>query len=67
MCEALGYGVIKMNIDTDTQWSMWDGCKDYVAKNSAYLQSQIGNPEGGAGCRMRHAIHVMHSPSSLQV
>jgi fructose-bisphosphate aldolase class II len=51
--EAIGYGVIKMNIDTDTQWSMWDGCKDYVAKNSAYLQSQIGNPEGEARGRMK--------------
>ena len=50
---ALGDGVIKMNIDTDTQWSMWDGCKDYVAKNSAYLQSQIGNPEGEARGQMK--------------
>ena len=44
--EAVGYGVIKMNIDTDTQWSFWDGVKNYEAKNNAYLQGQIGNPEG---------------------
>ncbi|WP_457744290.1 class II fructose-bisphosphate aldolase [Sulfurimonas sp.] len=44
--EAIGYGVIKMNIDTDTQWATWEGVKNYVEKNSAYLQAQIGNPEG---------------------
>jgi len=44
--EAIGYGVIKMNIDTDTQWAYWDGIRAYEAKNSAYLQAQIGNPEG---------------------
>ena len=35
-----------MNIDTDTQWSYWNGVREYVAKNEAYLQSQIGNPDG---------------------
>jgi len=44
--EAISYGVVKMNIDTDTQWSFWDGVREYVAKNEAYLQGQIGNPEG---------------------
>ncbi|MDF1878518.1 class II fructose-bisphosphate aldolase [Sulfurimonas sp. SAG-AH-194-C20] len=44
--EAIGYGVIKMNIDTDTQWATWLGTKKYVEKNNAYLQAQIGNPEG---------------------
>ncbi|MBD3800402.1 MAG: class II fructose-bisphosphate aldolase [Campylobacterales bacterium] len=44
--EAIGYGVIKMNIDTDTQWATWDGVRDYVAKYHDYLQGQIGNPEG---------------------
>ena len=44
--ESLGYGVIKMNIDTDTQWSFWDGVREFVAKNHDYLQSQLGNPEG---------------------
>jgi fructose-bisphosphate aldolase class II len=44
--EAIGYGVIKMNIDTDTQWAAWIGVRDYYEKNKAYMQSQIGNPEG---------------------
>jgi len=44
--EALGYGVIKMNIDTDTQWATWDGVRQYEAKYHGYLQGQIGNPEG---------------------
>jgi len=44
--EAISYGVIKMNIDTDTQWAFWDGIRKYEAKNHGYLQGQIGNPEG---------------------
>ncbi len=44
--EAIDYGVVKMNIDTDTQWSFWDGVRNYVAKYHDYLQGQIGNPEG---------------------
>jgi len=44
--EAISYGVIKMNIDTDTQWAFWDGVRLYEAKNHDYLQGQIGNPEG---------------------
>jgi len=44
--EAIEYGVIKMNIDTDTQWAMWDGVRAYVSKNYDYLQAQIGNPDG---------------------
>ncbi|QOY51522.1 class II fructose-bisphosphate aldolase [Candidatus Sulfurimonas baltica] len=44
--EAIGYGVIKMNIDTDTQWATWIGVKDYYEKNKDYLQGQIGNPQG---------------------
>lgn len=44
--EAIGYGVIKMNIDTDTQWAFWDGIRKYEAANRDYLQGQIGNPEG---------------------
>jgi len=43
---SLGYGVIKMNIDTDTQWSYWEGIKNFEAKYHDYLQAQIGNPEG---------------------
>jgi fructose-bisphosphate aldolase class II len=44
--EAVSYGVVKMNIDTDTQWAFWKGVMDYYKKNEAYLQGQIGNPEG---------------------
>lgn len=44
--EAISYGVIKMNIDTDTQWAYWEGIKNYYQKNEGYLQGQIGNPEG---------------------
>ncbi len=44
--EAISYGVIKMNIDTDTQWAFWDGVKNFEAKNRDYLQEQIGNPDG---------------------
>ncbi len=44
--EAITYGVIKMNIDTDTQWATWDGIRKYELENRAYLQGQIGNPEG---------------------
>lgn len=44
--EAISYGVIKMNIDTDTQWAFWKGVLDYYKKNEGYLQGQIGNPDG---------------------
>ncbi|KAL3775303.1 hypothetical protein ACHAWO_001297 [Cyclotella atomus] len=44
--EAISYGVIKMNIDTDTQWSYWEGIKKFENKYHDYLQGQIGNPEG---------------------
>jgi fructose-bisphosphate aldolase class II len=44
--EAIAYGVIKMNIDTDTQWATWDGIRTYEAAKHDYLQGQIGNPDG---------------------
>ncbi|HVZ57208.1 MAG TPA: class II fructose-bisphosphate aldolase [Chitinophagaceae bacterium] len=44
--EAISYGAIKMNIDTDLQWSFWEGVLQYYSKNQAYLQGQLGNPEG---------------------
>ena len=44
--EAIGYGVIKMNIDTDLQYAFMEGVRDYFKTNEAYLQAQIGNPEG---------------------
>ena len=43
---AIGYGVIKMNIDTDMQYAFMSGVRDYVQNKSDYLQQQIGNPEG---------------------
>ncbi|KAI9354711.1 fructose-bisphosphate aldolase, class II [Pilaira anomala] len=44
--EALSHGVVKMNIDTDTQWAYWHGLRDFYEKNKDYLQSQVGNPDG---------------------
>ena len=44
--EAISYGVIKMNIDTDLQYAFMTGVRDYMAKYTAYLQGQIGNPDG---------------------
>lgn len=44
--DAIGYGVVKMNIDTDTQWSYWEGIKNFEQKFRPYLQGQIGNPDG---------------------
>ncbi|MGN6616151.1 MAG: class II fructose-bisphosphate aldolase [Ilyomonas sp.] len=48
IAETLNYGVIKMNIDTDMQWAFAEGVFDYYKKNEAYLQGQLGNPEGPA-------------------
>lgn len=44
--EAIGYGVIKMNIDTDLQFAYTEGVRDYVVDNIDYLKTQIGNPKG---------------------
>ncbi|MBB2145384.1 class II fructose-bisphosphate aldolase [Pedobacter sp. LMG 31464] len=44
--EAISYGAIKMNIDTDMQWAFWQGILDYYKANEAFLQGQIGNPDG---------------------
>lgn len=44
--EAISYGAIKMNLDTDLQWAFWDGVLQNYKKNEAYLQGQLGNPEG---------------------
>ena len=44
--EAIGYGAIKMNIDTDMQWAFWEGVLNYYKNNENYLQGQLGNPEG---------------------
>ena len=44
--EAIGYGVIKMNLDTDLQFAFNEGVRDYVLQNVDYLRTQIGNPSG---------------------
>jgi fructose-bisphosphate aldolase class II len=44
--EALGYGAIKMNIDTDLQWAFWEGVLLNYKKSEGYLQAQLGNAEG---------------------
>ena len=44
--EAIDYGAVKMNIDTDMQWAFWDGVHNYYKKSKDYLQAQIGNPDG---------------------
>ena len=44
--EAIGYGAIKMNIDTDLQWAFWEGVLNNYKKNEGYLQGQLGNPDG---------------------
>ncbi|MGL9760379.1 MAG: class II fructose-bisphosphate aldolase [Symbiopectobacterium sp.] len=46
IAEAVSYGVIKMNIDTDTQWATWEGVLAHYKKNEGYLQGQLGNQEG---------------------
>jgi fructose-bisphosphate aldolase class II len=43
---AVNFGIVKMNIDTDTQWSYWNGIRKFEEKNRDYLQGQIGNPKG---------------------
>jgi fructose-bisphosphate aldolase class II len=44
--EAISYGAIKMNIDTDLQWAFWEGVLNNYKKNEPYLQTQLGNPDG---------------------
>ena len=44
--EAISYGAIKMNIDTDMQWAFWEGILDYYKAKEGYLQAQIGSPDG---------------------
>jgi len=44
--EALSHGIVKMNIDTDTQWSYWSGILNFYKTKEAFLQGQIGNPNG---------------------
>ena len=44
--EAISYGAVKMNIDTDMQYAFMSGSRDYFSRNAQYLKSQIGNPDG---------------------
>ena len=44
--EAISYGAIKMNIDTDMQWAFWEGIHGFYKQNESYMQTQLGNPEG---------------------
>ncbi len=52
--EAIGYGAIKMNLDTDLQWAFWDGILQNYKKNEGYLQAQLGNPEGDDKPNKKH-------------
>ncbi|WP_392437258.1 class II fructose-bisphosphate aldolase [Cruoricaptor ignavus] len=52
--EAIGYGVIKMNIDTDLQYAYLEGIRDYMHDRTDYLQGQIGNPEGEDSPNKKH-------------
>lgn len=52
--ETIGYGVIKMNLDTDMQWAFWEGIKNYYQEKQHYLQGQLGNPEGPDSPNKKH-------------
>jgi len=51
---AVKNGVVKMNIDTDTQWAYWDGLREFEASKHDYLQGQIGNPDGADKPNKKH-------------
>ena len=52
--EAISYGVIKMNIDTDLQFAFTEGIRDYMVKNIDYLKTQIGSPDGPESPNKKH-------------
>jgi len=52
--EAIGYGVIKMNLDTDLQFAFTEGARDYIGSKMDYLKTQIGNPEGAELPNKKH-------------
>lgn len=52
--EAIGYGVIKMNLDTDLQFAFTEGTRDYISSKMDYLQTQIGNPDGADVPNKKH-------------
>jgi fructose-bisphosphate aldolase class II len=52
--EAVSYGVVKMNVDTDTQWAFCEPIKHYMDEKDAYLHAQVGNPEGDDQPNKKH-------------
>ncbi len=54
IAEAISYGVVKMNIDTDLQWAFWDGIRAYDVERHDYLQGQLGNPDGPDAPNKKH-------------
>ena len=54
IAEAIDYGVIKMNLDTDLQYAFCEGVRDYMANKQEYIASQIGNPEGDDQPNKKH-------------
>ena len=52
--EAVRYGVVKMNVDTDVQWSFWQGVHEYYKRNKDHLQGQVGNPTGPEAPNKKH-------------
>src|SRR6056300_1640155 len=52
--ESIGYGVVKMNIDTDLQFAFTEGIRDYMTEKIDYLRTQIGNPEGEESPNKKH-------------
>jgi fructose-bisphosphate aldolase, class II len=52
--EAISYGVIKMNIDTDLQFAFTEGIRDYMQEKIDYLRTQIGNPDGPDSPNKKH-------------
>ena len=52
--EAISYGVVKMNLDTDMQWAFWDGVHEHYKERKDYLQGQLGNPEGEEKPNKKH-------------
>ena len=68
IAESLTYGVIKMNIDTDTQWASWSGVLDYYNDKQGYLQGQIGNPDGDDKPNKKHydpRVWLRHAETSM--
>lgn len=66
--ESIGYGVVKMNIDTDTQWAFWEGTLNFYNVNQGYLQGQIGNPDGDDKPNKKYydpRVWLRHSEESM--